>query len=195
MAQRPQAWTKDDALALAGDDPLATLSDARDRVAATLAPVGTGEQRVQWEAALASRLDPIAAKIAPTMSPAQGEAWRAAMLQALSNIPAMVALTAAKRAMHQPMQFISEVESVIRTAADAIMIERKDAIARIRWLIDDYAACQRPQLPPATPEPAPTAEELAAMMSGVNDPALKAILRRTAIAAGWIPPPLDEAAA
>lgn len=190
LAQRPQAWTKTEVLRLAGAEPIAALREAEQRVVATFAPVEPAS-RADWRLALASRLDPIAAKIAPTMSDAQGEAWRSAMLDALSNLPAMVALTAAKRALHQPMQFISEVEGTIRVSAAAIIADRQDAIRRIQWLIADLEAAARPKLPPAEPGAPPDPAELVEAMAKVTDPTLKGILRRAAVEAGWQP---EEAA-
>lgn len=171
-------------LALAGPNPIGALREAEGRIVGTFAAVDV-ENRPNWESALSSRLDPIAAKIAPTMSVAQGEAWRSAMLDSLSDLPAMVALTAAKRALHQPMQFISEVEGSIRTSAASIIADRQDAIRRIQWLIADLEMAARPKLPPAEAEEPPSVDELAAIMSSVSDPGLKGVLRRAAIAAGW----------
>lgn len=194
MARLPRTWTKTEALKLAGDNPLAALAEAKASIFAGMTDLPNAENRKEWAAAMASRLDPLAAKIAPTMSVAQGQAWRNAMIDALANLPGMVSITAAKRALHQPMQFISEVEGAIRAAAELIILERKDAIARIQWLITDLETCQRPQLA-APPEAPPTPAELAAMMDGVKDPDLKAMLRRTAISAGWAPPAEDKAIA
>uniref|UniRef100_UPI0035CB7A36 hypothetical protein n=1 Tax=uncultured Sphingomonas sp. TaxID=158754 RepID=UPI0035CB7A36 len=192
LARLPRTWTKTEALKLAGDDPLATLAAAKASIVAGITDLPHAGNREQWAAAMASRLDPLAAKIAPTMSVQQGQAWRNAMIDALSNLPGMVSITAAKRALHQPMQFISEVEGAIRAAAELIILERKDAIARIQWLITDLETCQRPQIAAPSEEP-PTPDELAAMMDGVKDPDLKAMLRRAAINSGWQPPASDEA--
>lgn len=62
-------------------------------------------------------LRPVGAKIAPHLSGEQATAWRKAMVMALSDLPADVAITAARAVIHQPMQFLSEVEIAIRKQA------------------------------------------------------------------------------
>lgn len=145
----------------AGDDPVATLDAARSIILASFAPVPiVPEQRDEWAASLAFRLDPIAAKIAPTMSVEQGRVWREAMILALSNLPAMISLTAAKRALHRPISFISDVDGVIRAAAEEITHERTEALRRIERLIRELQAASEPKLPAAEPEPVePITEE------------------------------------
>jgi len=195
LACRPRAWTKTEALALVDGDPLPALGEAKAYLLSAFEPVprsGTPE-RDQWRAALMERLNPIAAKIAPGMSVAQGEAWRDAMVSALSNLPAMIALTAAKRAIHRPMSFISEPEAVIREIAVEVENERKDAIRRLEWLMRDLELSRRPVL--ANPDDGEVSpEETQAAIDKVRDPDLKRLLRDIASRSGFIPDQAGDSA-
>lgn len=154
MAASPSAWTIEAAMALAAEEPAATTLAARRRIEDQLAPPpAQGPQRKEWEAALDERLRRLAVKIAPGMSVAQGSEWRTVMVEALSDLPAMVSLTAAKRAIHRPMQFLNEIEGVVRGIA-ADMIERRSlALKRLDALRAEIERAREPALPPPVQEP------------------------------------------
>jgi hypothetical protein len=192
LARQPQVWTRSEAIALAGPEPVLTIAAAKHELLSAFEPVpaeGTA-MRAEWRKALTSRLNPLAAKIAPTMSKDQGAAWRDAMLDALADLPAMIGLTAAKRAIHVPMTFVNEVEGVIRRIADEIIAQRREAIARLERLIADLQRASEPVLPPPAEDVDPAAT--AAAIDRVNDPVLKNMLRGIARTAGFLPQ--DEAA-
>ena len=93
--------------------------DAHDRIAARFVPLKDIEPHTDGPLSrqLGNILRPIGAKIAPHLSGEQAAAWRKAMVMALSDIPADVAIPAATEAIHQPMKFLSDVETAIRDAA------------------------------------------------------------------------------
>lgn len=137
LALNPQAWTTDGALALAGDAPKAALQAAIAELTRPLDPVPSDtELRAEWREALGIRLDKIGAKIMPTMTPSQCTAWRDAMIDALSDLPAMLALTAAKRALRTPINFLSQVDGEIRRLAQVIQNERTVGAYRISALLE-----------------------------------------------------------
>jgi len=135
MALNPRAWTTSTALELAqaiGPDAIAA---ALAQVELNLAPVPREpEPRAQWNKAMDECLRRLAVKIAPGMSPAQSEEWRKVMVAALRDLPAMVALTAAKRALHVPMQFMNQIEDAVRNAAAQVITEHRIATERLRLL-------------------------------------------------------------
>lgn len=153
MAASQHSWTIDGALALATVEPGA-IPTARQRVEQQLEAVpADGERRAQWESALDERLRRLAVKIAPGMSVAQADAWRKVMTEALGDLPAMVALTAAKRAIHRPMQFLNEIEGVVREIAADMITRRKLALLRLDALRDEIERASQPKLPDPAREP------------------------------------------
>lgn len=140
LARNPQAWTIDGALRLAGEDPDAALRAAASELTRPLAPVpADGDLRAEWRQAMALRLTKIGEKIMPTMTAEQCRGWREAVIDALSDLPAMAALTAAKRALRTPLNFLSQVDGEVRRQAALIDSERAIGAWRIQTLIDDRA--------------------------------------------------------
>lgn len=124
-------------LALAGESPLPALRDALSILQSDLVavPPENTRHRAEWDSGVAFRLKRLAAKISPTMGPEQAKAWMGAVTEALTDLPALVVLTAAKRALHRPMAFISEVEGVVREIAAQVLAEHQAAARRLRDLI------------------------------------------------------------
>ncbi len=118
------------------------------------------------------RLRRLAVKVSPGMSPAQGEEWRKVMVDALADLPAMVALTAGKRALHVPMQFMNEIEPAIRAAAAQVIAERNLAIERLRLLAVQMRQAGLPRLEDRRSDPL-TAAEIAAMTPAMREMGLK----------------------
>lgn len=128
--------------------------------------------REAWAKAMDERLRRLALKAAPLAAPAQGDAWRSMMLEALDDLPAMVALTAAKRARHEPLQFLNEIEPAIRKIAAQVILERKHAIERLRLLERQIRQARMPRLENRRSEPL-TASEIAAMTPAMREMGLK----------------------
>jgi hypothetical protein len=185
LARNPSRWTHSAALAVAGVHPVDGLTLAIARCRSELAPVPDDKLQLDnWRAAVGERLKGIGAKIAPHLSVAQGDAWRAAMTDALADLPALVVLTAVKRAIHRPMQFVSEAEGVIRQIAGEVTSERQEAIARMERLKSEIerAAAPLPALPAPVEQPDLTSDEIRRLCRGdIGGPVLK-----MGLAAGWI---------
>lgn len=153
------------ALALARDD----LSPVpRDRAA-----------RARWAAALDERLRKLALKIAPAMSVDQGRPWRDVMVDALADLPAMVSLTAAKRALHRPMQFINQVETVVREIAAEVIVERNAILKRLEAMQAEIARAANAQ-----PAIAARAEVDRSTPQEIRD--MTPSMRRMGLAAGFL---------
>lgn len=86
----------------------------------------------------------IATKIAPTLSPEQSDGWIRVMCVALADLPGRVAREAATSALHRPIKFLNEVETVIRDEAAAITIRHSVALRRLRQLADAIAWAAKP---------------------------------------------------
>lgn len=84
--------------------------------------------------AILDALRPIGAKVCPTMSADEATTWRKAMALALSDLPGSVALKAVRRAIHQPLRFISDAETVIREIAREIEARNNLALRRLRMM-------------------------------------------------------------
>ncbi|MBP8233110.1 MAG: hypothetical protein KAY22_12455 [Rhizorhabdus sp.] len=154
MAANRSAWTIEAAIALAGDEPAATILEAEQTIRAHLAPAPVEDvARKEWEAALDERLRRLAVKIAPGMSVAQGQQWRLVMVESLSDLPAVIVLTAAKRAIHRPMQYLNEVEGIVREIAGDMVATRKLALMRLAALREAIERASEPSLPPPAEEP------------------------------------------
>lgn len=182
LSRRP--WTTEDALALTGADIDAAVAESLAYLADSLAPVPTDpEMRNGWKEALDERLRRLAVKISPTMPPQQASIWREVMAEALSDLPAMVSLTAAKRALHRPMQYLNEVEGVVRELADAVLAERNLARRRLEDLLL-RARREVPALPP---------QEEGAPFSFDEIKRMSAAMRRLGVSTGaFTPEQLDE---
>lgn len=141
LALNPQAWTTDRALAIAGANPEPALQAALAELRQPLAPVPTEPPlRKEYRDALGVRLTTIGKKIMPTMTPEQCKGWCDAVTDALADLPAMLALTAAKRALRTPLNFLSQVDGEIRRLATVILNERTLAAHRISALLIALAA-------------------------------------------------------
>lgn len=152
LAKSPSAWTTEGARAVRAAATETDIAGALLRLADELAPVpmDTAARR-EWGNALDERLRRLAVKIAPGMSAAQGREWREVMVDALSDLPALVALTAAKRAIHRPMQFMNEIEPVVREIAADLERQRREAIARLERMRGEIERAAHPA--PALPAP------------------------------------------
>lgn len=105
---------------------------------------------------MSERLGAIGAKVAPTMSTEQAAKWLDAVITALSDLPPLIALTAAKLALHRPMNFPNEVDGVVREIAAEISIRRTSAAQALDRLIADLRRAAEPALPaPETDTPLP----------------------------------------
>lgn len=122
---------------------------------------------------LVSALRPIGAKIAPTMSEEQVQVWLSAMVAALSDLPTRIAIRAAQDALHSPLRFINEVETVIREKAQDARRRYDLARHRLERMARDLARPAQPRLLP----PEMSDEELQSMPE---------YLRRMGINAGWL---------
>jgi hypothetical protein len=162
LARSPLRWTTEERKAFGPE----TVEQAIAKLRAELAPAPkTGKDLKAWKAALDERLRQLAVKIAPGMSVDQGAAWRDVMGDALSDLPAMVALTAAKRAIHRPMNFMNEIEPVIREIAAEIEAGRREVLARLEWLRGDLERVANPPVSLPDPLPAPFSGEEIRKMS------------------------------
>lgn len=96
-------------------------------------------------------LAPLANKIAPTMEDAAVKSWTVAMVMALSDMPPAMALEAMGRAMHVPIRFISDVETVIRDQARLTLFAYEMVDNRYRKLLGGPFW---PRILPSLPKPA-----------------------------------------
>jgi hypothetical protein len=175
LAQRPQAWTIERAIALAGDMPAAAIVDAEETLRAAFRPVPRdGDERTSWELAMGERLKHFGSKIAPLMPDDAGNRWRKEVTRALSDLAPMISLTAAKRAQHRPMQFLNQVETAIREEAAIVLRMTRLALDR---LVDLKRALRRAGQPALPPPPA-------AVMSQEEIDRLPVSLRRMGVAYG-----------
>lgn len=135
--------------AVEGRVDITTVKEAIERLAF---PPPMKEQDPELSSAKArqieARLKPIGAKIDPKIDAEQAFAWRKAVVLALSDLPANVVIEAAARAVHRPMQFLNEVDGVVREEALKVIHERKVIIARLEALkrAIERAQNQQPQL-------------------------------------------------
>lgn len=145
LALSLSAWTTTDAMAMVAGP--SDIDEAKARIRMQLAPVPADQDaRDSWLKAMDERLRRIAGKISPGMSPAQANVWRDLMCKALADLPAMVALTATKRAFHVPMQYLNEVEGVIRDIAAQVIRERNLAMSRLDSLREQMQRGSAPRL-------------------------------------------------
>ncbi len=139
--------------AVEGRVDLATVVEAIERMAW---PPSLKEQDPELTSKHAIEIDtlfrPIGAKIDPRISPEQGFAWRKAMVLALSDLPAKIVHDALLKTVHRPMQFLNEVETVVREEADKIIHDRRVIIGRLEALRRALDGAANPQVRLA-PEP------------------------------------------
>ena len=160
LAQSRRAWTIERAIALAGDAPAAAIVEAEEALRSGFRRVSRdGDERTSWELAMGERLKHFGSKIAPLLPEDAGNRWRKEVTIALSDLAPMISLTAAKRARHRPMQFLNQVETVIREEAAILLREIRLALERLTELKRALRASQQPRLP-APPLPAMTQEEI-----------------------------------
>jgi hypothetical protein len=171
LASNLPRWTTERAVEALGTGTPEALTAAIALVERELRPVPRdAEGRKAWCIAIDDRLRRLAAKVAPGMAPAQGDEWRSAMVEALSDLPAMVALTACKRAMHRPFQFLNQVEAAVREIAASVIEEREARRRAAERILRDLerAAAAPPALPRADLDRPVTAEEIRAMPPSVR---------------------------
>lgn len=122
-------------------------------------------------------LRPIGAALDPRLSSEQAKVWRKAVLLKLSDLPGPIALKAVRKAVHEPFQFFSEVDTAIRKiAADALAHQRLALFQLRRWQREiERAANPLPALEPPPPEPV-TQEEV---------DQLNATMRRSGCSTRW----------
>jgi len=106
-------------------------------------------------AKLADALRPLGIKIAPTMPGAQAGAWLAAMITALSDMPPRISIRGAQEAIHKPMQFLNEIEGVVRERAEDLAARYNLAQSRLERMQREIAEATKPSRPLLTGPPAP----------------------------------------
>lgn len=173
-----------------GFDAAATIAEvsgndigrAYDTARNSLLPLTTTDPELKGRVAkeIDTALRPIGAKISPHLSPAQASAWRDAMLIALSNLPGRIALTATRRAIHEPMQALWDVELEIRKIATGLLERQRLAAARLKAMLDEI---ERGLNPPAPQLPAP---DPGMPITNTEIRALTPDLRALGLAAGHI---------
>jgi hypothetical protein len=174
LALAPGEWKAAAAHELARSIGPDAINDAIALVRQQFAPVPSDDdRRAEWAVAMDERLRRIALKVSPGMSPAQAAPWRGVMVEALADLPAMVALTAAKRALHIPMQFMNQIEPAIRDAAAQVLAERNLAIERLRRLAVQRKQATMPRLEDRRGDPL-TVAEIAAMPPALREMGRKA---------------------
>lgn len=165
-AMNVSAWRLDDARELG--DPVGALA-ALDRMAVPakqVEPNGQVEGRVGPRTdRLIKALEMIGAKIAPTMDGEQADAWKTALVIALSDLPFAFAQRGAEEAMHVPMKFLNEVETVIRERASVAVAQHKLAKTRLKRLKWEIETANKPAL--EAPKPM-TPEEYQAELNGTD---------------------------
>jgi hypothetical protein len=100
--------------------------------------------------ALEDALRPIGAAIDPRIADEQAKVWRKALLLKLSNLPGRLAVKATQAAAHEPFEFFSQVEKVIRQKADEAKVAQEVALMRLqRWQRElERAAVPQIEAPP-----------------------------------------------
>lgn len=171
LALNPQAWTISSATELAERLGPGAIGAAIASIEAQLAPMRLADRK-DWSEAMDERLRRLALKAAPLAAPAQGDAWRSVMVEALDDLPAMVALTAAKRARHEPLQFMNEIEPTIRKIAAQVVLERKHAIERLRLLERQIRQARMPRIEDRRRAPL-TVEEIAKLSPSLRQMGLR----------------------
>lgn len=142
-------WSKDGALTLADGLPAAYAAlRARETPLNEVEPMGGVKT-----SALKKAIGMLGVKISPTMSRQQSNTWASTMVLALSDLPAAFVLCGAKDALHVPMQFISEIEGVVREKAAKARERHHSAIMRLRRFERDLEYAKNPT--PALPAPEP----------------------------------------
>jgi hypothetical protein len=176
LAKNPSFWTIEAARIAGGEDPRAAAVAAEDRIRAELSPVPVDPaQRAAWVAALDERLRRLAVKAAPGMAPAATEEWRSVMPDVLSDLPALIVLTAAKRALHRPMQFLNQIEPILREISDDLIAARRVALNKLADFRRSLDA-QAPAITDQTDRP----------LSPGEIRALKPEFRRIGLSQGWL---------
>jgi hypothetical protein len=144
-------WNLTSAMAQADGVDIGRVIAAYERGLVPLAeaePKGKSRRNPEAAGALTTLLGDdlamIATKIAPTLSPEQSDAWIKVMCIALADLPGRVTREAATSALHRPMKFLNEVETVIRDEAAAITIRHSVALRRLRQLADAIAWAAKP---------------------------------------------------
>lgn len=150
---------------------LAALAQAIKELEETL-PLNRQEPALDGPLAriIEDSLRPIGAKIDPRISAEQATAWRKAMLLALSDLPGTITLKATRKAIHRPMQFLNEAETIIRELAAEAMEQQRTALWRLkRWQADiERAANPQPAIeaPPSKPVTQEEVDETNAFLRG-----------------------------
>jgi hypothetical protein len=97
----------------------------------------------------------LSTKIAPTISTDQVDAWIKVMTIALADLPGRVAREGAQRAIHRPMKFLNEVETVIREEAEIVRCRHAMAMRRLRDLERAMRVGAQPAAPTTVALPPP----------------------------------------
>lgn len=107
----------------------------------------------------------IGMKIDPRMDGEQAMTWLTGMAMALSDFPWWVITAAVPAAIRVPMQFLNQVDGVVREKAEEVMSRHRVALIRLRALQREIENAAKPKL--TAPEgwngaerPMPKAEEL-----------------------------------
>lgn len=177
------SWTLADALEQARGADVAALVGGYERGLAPLTsaePKGMSARDPSKRGALSRGLGDdlalIATKIAPTIATEQADAWIKVMVTALSDLPGRVAREAAQAALHRPMRFLNEVETVIREHANLINARHRLALGRLRDLLREIENPQPKLADPAVSHP----------MTSAEIRALSRPFREMALGQGWL---------
>jgi hypothetical protein len=157
-------WSTVSAMAALTEDD--DIDRAMARYKTSLAPLI--EQDPEFTGADAKMVDqllrPIGMKIAPNLSPDQADGWRSAMLLALSDLAPPILIGALKKTIHQPMEFLSAVETVVRDKAADVQRRHDNAAWRLKMLREAIHRAAQPPQPVIENKPNPlTFAEIAAM--------------------------------
>lgn len=178
-AMNVSAWRLDDARELG--DPVGALA-ALDRMAVPAKEVEPGGQvngaRGPRTDKLIQAVQMLGAKIAPSMPNEQSFAWVTAVVIALSDLPFAFAQRGAEAAIHVPMKFLNEVETVIRDKAKDAEAQHKLAKMRLERLKREIENAGKPAL--EAPKPM-TPEEYQIELNATQRPILDTLLKAGAI--------------
>lgn len=134
---------------------------------------------------LMKALAEIGVKIAPTMPQDRAEVWCAVMVKALSDLPFAFSIRGAEDALKKPMQFMNEVEGIVREQAEIARQRHLNAIHRLRRFQREIDNADKPKL--TAPEVPPLTQE------GIN--AMPLELRKIGLTLGHLTQEQFDAAA
>lgn len=147
------SWSIERAQEIGGD-----IEEARERLNLMARPAKEVEPNGQIDGKRGPKTDRLmqalrmlGAKIAPTMSAEQVNVWIVALTTALSDLPFAFSIRGAQDAVHVPMQFLNEVEGVVREKAEGARVRHSLALFNLRKLERAIEEASKPKLPPPPP--------------------------------------------